>query len=153
MSKDRSYRYVLWRNWRASGKRVLFIGLNPSTADHLCDDPTIRRCIGFARAWGYDGMLVGNLFAFRSRRPDVLRKATSPIGPDNHKWLLEMASAADLHIACWGNAGRFMSQDQAVHKLFDSLHCLKLNSTGTPAHPLYLRKSLTPVPFLKNPVS
>ncbi len=150
-SRDERYRYGLWRNWNPSLGKVLFIGLNPSTADQQQNDPTIRRCIAFAQHWDCGGMLVGNLFAFRATRPPDLRKASQPVGPDNEKWLLKMASAADLVIACWGNVGSYLSQDQSIQELFPKLHCLKLNATGTPAHPLYLQKSLRPSPFYPKP--
>jgi hypothetical protein len=146
-SRDERYRYGLWRNWNPSLGKVLFIGLNPSTADHQQNDPTIRRCIAFAQHWDYGGMLVGNLFAYRATRPVDLRKASKPVGPDNEQWLLKMAAAAKLIIACWGNDGSYLSQDQSIQKLLPKLHCLKLNATGAPAHPLYLRKTLKPVPY------
>ena len=146
-SRDERYRYGLWRNWNPSLGKVLFIGLNPSTADHQQNDPTIRRCIAFAQHWDYGGMLVGNLFAYRATRPPDLRKASQPAGPDNEKWLLRMAAVADLVIACWGNDGSYLSQDQSIQELLPKLHCLKLNTTGAPAHPLYLRKTLKPVPY------
>ena len=146
-SSDNRYRYGLWRNWNPHGRQVLFIGLNPSTADHEQNDPTIRRCIGFARNWGYDGVLVGNLFAYRATRPEDLRKASKPVGPDNQEWLLKLAAAAELVIACWGNEGSYLNQDQSIQPLFHEIHCLKVNSTGTPAHPLYLKKFLRPIPY------
>jgi hypothetical protein len=146
-SRDERYRYGLWRNWNLNTGKVLFIGLNPSTADHEQNDPTIRRCIAFAQRWDCGGMLVGNLFAYRATRPVDLRKARKPVGPDNEQWLLKMAAAAKLIIACWGNDGSYLSQDQSIQKLLPKLHCLKLNATGAPAHPLYLRKTLKPVPY------
>jgi len=146
-SRDERYRYGLWRNWNPSLGKVLFIGLNPSTADHQRNDPTIRRCIAYAQHWDYGGMLVGNLFAYRATRPPDLLKASQPVGPDNEMWLLRMAAAADLIIACWGNNGSYLSQDQSIQKLLPKLHYLKLNASGAPAHPLYLRKTLKPVPY------
>jgi hypothetical protein len=146
-SRDEHYRYALWRNWSPNAGQALFIGLNPSTADQEINDPTIRRCIAYAKNWGYGGVLVGNLFAYRATLPQNLRKTSRPVGPDNEKWLLKMASAADLVIACWGNHGSHLNQDQSIQQLLPELHCLKLNSTGAPAHPLYLKKSLRPSPF------
>ncbi len=146
-SPDRVYRYALWRNWAPIGKRVLFVGLNPSTADETHNDPTIRRCIGFARSWGCSGIAVGNLFGFRATRPAALKKASDPVGEHNREWLATMSQVLDLTIVCWGNHGRFMQQDHSVIPLLVNPHCLQLNSSGTPAHPLYLKKTLFPKSF------
>ena len=78
-----TYRYALRRIWLPAAPQVLFIGLNPSTADEKSDDPTIRRCLGFARSWGYGGLIVANLFAYRATAPSALREARDPIGPLN----------------------------------------------------------------------
>src|SRR5690349_51792 len=86
-SKDHRYRYLLWRTLDKGSKYLAVIGLNPSTADASVNDPTNRRCIGFARDWGYSRLYVVNLFAFRATKPDVLRAAKDPIGVDNDRWL------------------------------------------------------------------
>ena len=80
-SRCRRYRYALWRRWAPGDDYVLLVGLNPSTADHRRDDPTIRRCIGFARDWGYSGLCVANLFAFRATYPRDLFAADDPVAP------------------------------------------------------------------------
>jgi len=146
-SEDRIYRYALWRNWQPGGKRVLFVGLNPSTADEKHNDPTIRRCLGFARDWGFSGLLVGNLFAWRATRPEDLKKAVQAVGPENTDWLLKMDRAAGLTIVCWGNHGKLIGQDRLVTALLNRPYCIKINAGGAPAHPLYLPKSLRPKPF------
>ncbi len=146
-SEDRRYRYGLWRNWRPTGKRILFIGLNPSTADEKRNDPTIRRCLGFARDWGYSGAMVGNLFAYRATRPEDLRKASHPVGPENTDWILKMDGLADQTIVCWGNQGGLMDQDQVIMALLNQPYCMKINASGAPTHPLYLKKSLRPAPY------
>jgi hypothetical protein len=79
----RRYRYSLWRSWRDRGCRVVFILLNPSQANEVGDDPTIRRCMGFAQAWGYSSMEIVNLFAYCATKVSRLRKANDPIGPEN----------------------------------------------------------------------
>src|SRR5271157_168450 len=84
----RTWRYKLWRRWSAAVPMVTFIGLNPSTADEINDDPTVRRCLGFARRWGFGGMSMLNVFAYRSTNPRALRAATDPVGPRNGAALL-----------------------------------------------------------------
>ena len=81
---------------------IAFIGLNPSTADEINDDPTIRRCIGFARRWGFGGMYMLNVFAYRSTNPRELRAATDPVGPRNDAALLTTSRRCDMVVACWG---------------------------------------------------
>jgi hypothetical protein len=146
-SRCRRYRYALWRNWGNGGRRVLFVGLNPSTADARTDDPTMRRCRGFAKAWGFDGMLVGNLFAWRATRPRDLWRSADPVGPRNDRWLVRLAAAADLVVACWGNGGRRLDRDAAFAARHAALHCMQVNADGTPTHPLYLPAGLTPRPW------
>ena len=79
-SKDRAYRYALWRTWDDSLEKLLFIGLNPSTADEIKDDPTMRRCIRFSKDFGFGGFIMANIFAFRSTDPKKLKKIKNPIG-------------------------------------------------------------------------
>ena len=82
-SDCRKYRYVLSRTWNDKKKTILFIGLNPSTADEKIDDPTIRRCINYAQNWGYGSLLMVNLFAYRATIPTELKNVKNPIGNDN----------------------------------------------------------------------
>ena len=140
-STDGVYRYSLWRRW-APGPRLGFIGLNPSTACSERDDPTIRKCIGFARRLGFGGIEVGNLFALRSRWPRALAVAAEPIGPENDSFLLAMAGRMAACVACWGNHGSLFDRDQVVVALMRSrgiqLMCLSLTAKGQPGHPLML---------------
>src|SRR5438128_11131670 len=101
-SRDRRYRYRLWRRWDRSRAVVAFVMLSPSTADAMHDDPTIRRCVGFARAWGCGGVDVVNLFALRATDPRALRKAADPIGPANERHLRRAVRAAGLVVLAWG---------------------------------------------------
>lgn len=80
LSEDRKYRYILSRTWDEAKPAVLFIGLNPSTADEKSDDSTIRKCINYAKCWGYGKILMANLFAFRSTDPSILIHAADPVG-------------------------------------------------------------------------
>ena len=144
LSADRKYRYILSRTWDETKPTVLFIGLNPSTADEEIDDPTIRKCINYAKSWGYGKILMPNLFAFRSTDPNNLKHELDPVGSENNTYILKSASKADLVIACWGNPGRLFNRDKEVISLIPNLHCLKRNKNGTPHHPLYLSKDIKP---------
>jgi hypothetical protein len=151
-SKCRQYRYTLERLWEPSQtESVLFVGLNPSTADAETDDPTVRRMGQFARDWGFGKMTVCNLFAFRATDPRVLKRARDPVGPANIRVLRDQARRANLIVACWGNHGQWQAQAARALPLFMSatrpLICFGLTSLGEPKHPLYLRRSLAPVPL------
>ena len=138
------YRYALTRQW-AEGPRVLFVMLNPSRADAVEDDPTIGRCVGFAKSWGFGSLAVGNLFAFRTPSPALLVQAHDPIGADNEHWLDKLQRAADLTVAAWGNHGSFRGRGKAVARTLSSPHILRLNKTGEPAHPLYIPADTRPI--------
>ena len=144
-SKDRIYRYALWRVWNNKLPKVLFIGLNPSTADEVKDDPTIRRCINYAKDWGYGGYIMGNIFAYRSTDPKNLKITNDPIGIDNNSWLIKLHSEASLTIGAWGNHGKYLDRGEEVSNLIDNLYCLKITKEGHPSHPLYLPGNLKPI--------
>lgn len=143
LSACRIYRYALWRRW-GPGAYAMFIGLNPSTADEMNDDPTIRRCIGFARAWGYDALCMANLFAYRATDPADMKKAVDPIGGANDHVLTTLARGAGIVVAAWGAHGTYKRRDQSVRLLVNDLHYLRLTKDGHPGHPLYLPGTLTP---------
>lgn len=154
-SEDRKYRYMLTRQWDDTKPYVAFVGLNPSTADEHLDDPTIRRCIGFAKAWGMGGVIMVNLFAYRATDPRDMKGESAPIGPENNKYLLETIKHANTIVAAWGNHGRHMYRDLTVKRMFQEqefagyIHfCyLELSKNGNPKHPLYLKKDLVPRSF------
>ncbi|MCK0152908.1 DUF1643 domain-containing protein [Alcanivorax sp. S6407] len=146
-SRCRQYRYALWRQWAEGDDFILLIGLNPSTANHRQDDPTIRRGMGFARDWGYSGLCVANLFAFRATYPKDLFAAADPVGPKNDQWLRKLANQADLVVAAWGNLGHHMDRAHQVANRLGNLHAIRVNASGDPAHPLYLPKHLTAHPW------
>ncbi len=137
LSRCRKYRYALWRTWDDSLPFVMFVGLNPSTADENTDDPTLIRCMNFAKSWGYGGVCMANLFAFRATDPNVMKSAEKPVGRLNNKWLRELAGQAGLVVAAWGNDGAYLGRSQKVVNMIPQLHCLKMNKSGEPAHPLY----------------
>ena len=142
-SPCRTYRYALHRKW-GQGACALFIGLNPSTADEKRNDPTIRRCIGFARSWGYDGLVMANLFAFRATQPADMKLAADPVGPDNDATLCQLAKDAGVVVAAWGAHGAHLDRGAQVRAMLPGLHHLRLTKDGHPGHPLYLPASLTP---------
>jgi len=144
LSDCRKYRYALWRTWDDSHPYVMFVGLNPSTADEVSDDPTLTRCVNFAKSWGYGGVCMANLFAFRATEPSDMKAATDPIGQENNKWLTQLANNAGLVVAAWGNEGAFLNRSTQVIELLPNLHCLKINKSGEPAHPLYQKASSQP---------
>lgn len=147
LSADRKYRYVLTRIWDETKPTVVFIGLNPSTADEEVDDKTIRKYIGYAKRWGYGKLIMVNLFAFRSTDPSMLKRVEDPVGPDNDSYIQKCVSESNLVIACWGNHGKLLNRDKVLMDSLPNLVCLKRNKNGTPHHPLYLSKDITPMPY------
>jgi hypothetical protein len=146
-SSDRVHRYALWRTWDEKKGIAMFIGLNPSTADEIKNDPTVSRCINYAKRWGFGGMIMSNIFACRATDPKVMKGAEDPVGSKNDQWLLKLAKEASLILAVWGNHAEFMARGKAVMSLLKGteLHCLAMNKTGHPKHPLYCSGSLKPV--------
>jgi len=138
------YRYHLWRQWDAQRPRVTFVLLNPSTADASHNDPTIRRCIDFAREWGFGCLSVVNLYAWRSPSPQNLTRVADPVGPENDAYLSAAAAQSACLIAAWGRFGRYSERDREVMELLiayaSRLFCLSLNQDGSPKHPLYIKK-------------
>jgi len=133
-----NYRYAISRVWDSQLSRVLFICLNPSTADADLDDPSLRRCIRFAQAWGYGGVVMGNLFAFRATRPRVLSDVQDPIGPENDRWLTRLRAASEVAVAAWGNRGALQDRARIVTARPGKLYCLGRTASGAPRHPLYV---------------
>jgi hypothetical protein len=146
------YRYRLWRRWDGSLPRVVFVMLNPSTADHRQDDPTIRRCIGFARDWGYGGLVVVNLFAYRTASVTALFQARDPVGPDNDRHVAATCGRAAAVVLAWGVHGTRHGRAEGVLGLLARhrarLLCLGTTRHGHPRHPLYLPGSIRPAPFV-----
>ena len=148
-SSCRTYRYSLCRIWDKKKKYVLFIGLNPSTANEEADDPTIRRCVNYSKDWGYGGFMMVNLFAYRTTLPYNLKKVKYPVGGENDKYIVILSKKADITVAAWGNNGNLYSRDKQVFNLVSSLMCLRINKSGQPAHPLYLKKDLKLTKFAR----
>jgi hypothetical protein len=145
------YRYRLARVWDAALPRVTFVLLNPSTADRHRDDPTIRRCIGFAQAWGYGGVEVLNLFAWRATKPRDLRRASAPVGPANDRHLRAAARRCGRVVVAWGTHGAWQGRGQAALALLRrhgcTPLCLGLTRDGQPRHVLYRRYETRPTVY------
>ena len=162
ISECGKYRYSLTRKW-ADGPRCVFIMLNPSTADAIQDDPTIRRCIGFAKDWGCGELIVVNLFAYRATEPKDMLAADDPVGPENMEYVKRAvrlaAGEGDRYgmppagpvVCAWGAHGGHMGQDQTVRGWIEAElvtpMALAFTKDGQPRHPLYLKRDLTPIPF------
>jgi len=146
-SRCGQYRYALWREWDSTLPQVLFIGLNPATADAEKEDNTMRRCLYYAKSWGYGSMAVGNLFAFRTTWPTELKKAPDPVGKYNDRWLGKLSVNANLVVAMWGNDGSFLGRAGKVIRRFPDLHCFKLTAQGQPHHTRGLPNGLKPRPL------
>jgi len=113
-SSDRKYRYTLRRSISMSPGTLCFVMLNPSTADETQDDPTIRRCIGFATKWGFGQLLIVNIFALRSTDPEHLYGHVDPIGPENDDVLYRAFVESDQVVAAWGNHGSHLGRADLV---------------------------------------
>lgn len=149
------YRYWLTRKWDDTRFTLPIIMLNPSTADASVDDPTIRRCIAFARQRGFGGIRVMNLFSFRSPSPAAMKAAIDPVGPGNDGFLNDMLRAvAEIGIpvlAAWGTHGSFRRRDMMLGSFAKlagaQLVCLGTTKDGHPKHPLYVKGDQPFVPF------
>jgi hypothetical protein len=155
------YRYSLWRRWDFERPAVLFVMLNPSTADAEVDDPTIRRCIGFARGWGAGGLRVCNLYAWRATDPSQLACVLAPVGEQtgienrNDAAIAAAASDAGRIVAAWGaSSGPLVTRPSSVLEILArhgrvDVEALALTFSGAPRHPLYVRADVEPVVYAK----
>lgn len=154
---DGRYRYRLWRIWDEAGERLVWVMLNPSVADGTSDDPTIRKCMGFARRWGFGSIEVVNLYAFRATAPRVLHAAIKEfgepyaIGPRNEQSVLDVCGRAKTVIAAWGMKDWAVSHAARVKRVLleqrPSVICLGRTEAGQPRHPLYVPYEKTPEIF------
>lgn len=153
LSMDGMYRYRLVRRWAPGRGVIAFVMLNPSTADAVADDPTIRRCMGFARGFDCGGVDVVNLYAYRATQPVDLRRAMEQgvdvVGPWNTEFLDDAADRADALIVAWGavpafaesRAAEVAARLAAKRELF----CLGRTGSGQPRHPLFVVAEQRPV--------
>lgn len=153
ISECQKYRYSLTRVWDESKPSILFVGLNPSTADADKDDPTIKKLIAYTKAWGYGGFEIVNLFAYRSSDPkNLYNKQAIAIGPGNTTYLKQAASSHVKTICMWGNQAKEISETvTAIWTQYfrgKGAYCFKINRDGSPAHPLYLPGSCKLIKFV-----
>lgn len=152
-SPDRRYRYWLESKLDGGDGVCMFVMLNPSTADETRSDPTVTRCKGFARRWGYGALWVCNIFALRSTSPDALRENPDPTGPLNDGHILRYARGADTIVCAWGNHGLHGGRGERVMRMLEGeglsgrMCHLGLTGRDQPRHPLYLRADTRPVGF------
>lgn len=148
------YRYALERLWDTALPAVLFVMMNPSTANPIMDDPTVAKCGRFARRWGYGRLLVGNTYAWRSTDQRGLLDAEDPVGPLNNDWLLTMAREASLVVFAFGTPTskpllpRGMEVANTLHAQGIIPHALRLTAANRPWHPLYLPDSIMPISWI-----
>lgn len=151
LSLDEKYRYHLWRRVSDSPNVVVFVMLNPSTADAATDDPTIRKCMEFARRWGFGRVDVVNLFAWRATNPKELPRVAEPVGLENDGRLVERCLGAEWVIAAWGSNKFAASRARLVtHMLTGTgvhLRCLRKSKDGHPWHPLYVPYATMPITY------
>lgn len=135
------YRYLLTRTTGAARSRLAFVLLNPSTADAQRNDPTIRRCIGYAQRWGFGRLEIVNIFAYRTTYPRELWAQDDPVGAGNDAWIRRVARRADRVVAAWGAHGSALGRSTRIAQLLDGVEvwCLGMTGAGEPRHPLYLR--------------
>jgi hypothetical protein len=142
------YRYSLWRIWDESAPRMAFMMFNPSTADEQYDDQTIKRCIGFAKGWGFGSLEVINLFAYRATDPKELKQVNNPVGPDNDSHILEAIERVDRVVLAWGTNGVYQKRNEKVLRLlsgYENLYALELTKASHPKHPLFVRADIAPI--------
>lgn len=148
LSPDRRYRYRLWRIWSELAPPAAFCMLNPSTATEDVDDPTIRRCIRFAQAWGHGGIVVVNLFALRSRFPAELLQVQDPVGVDNDNWIEAERGRCARFVCAWGDPPlRLQGRADRVAGMIGAAACFGVTKSGNPRHPLYMRSTAALQPF------
>lgn len=152
VSADTRYRYTLYRKW-SDDPPVTFIMLNPSTADALEDDPTIRKCAGFAARWRCGAIYVGNLFAFRATKPADMRRVHDPVGVENQKHVLRLMAQSPMTVCAWGAHGNYQNQDKIFLSWVSgvlpiNIKIFGLTKNGQPQHPLMLPYSTSLIDWM-----
>lgn len=154
VSPCETYRYLLTRMWDQELPGVLFVMLNPSTADANQDDPTIRRCIRFARDWGHGALRVVNLFAYRATDPRALALADDPVGPENFLHVTSAILASSQVVVAWGAHSMAEQQSEGLLQEIRGSGkvpmCLGQCAGGAPRHPLYVKGNTLPVGYGRN---
>lgn len=150
--KSRVYRYDLWRLWDETKPMILWVMLNPSTADEYKLDPTVTRCKSFSIKWGYGSFHVANIFALRATDPKELQKHENPVGSDNNKWIDKLSARADRVMVAWG-ADKMVRETMRYVNVLEIIlkhkkpYCLGKTKEGYPRHPLYVSSGQAPELF------
>lgn len=153
MDDAKEYRYLFECNWSAGERFVTFILLNPSVGNVTQTDPTLARCMYYAKLWGYDGFKVVNLYAFIATDPDRLLDTVDPVGPENDRYIRLAAEQSETVVLAWGSS---ITSEDAKKRMEATIElvrhkrpqCLKMTVDGNyPRHPLYLPKNVQPVPY------
>ena len=145
------YRYALDRLWDNTLPAVMFVMMNPSTADPMADDPTVAKCGRLARRWGYGRLLVGNTFAWRATDQRALADASDAVGPMTDTWLAKMSAEADKVVFAFGTPtvkALLPHGVKTVRTMVEAgadAYVLRLSASGRPWHPLYLPDAVLPV--------
>jgi len=145
-SDDRKFRFSLWRIWNEDKPRVMFIGLNPSTANEYKSDATITRVTGFAKDWGFGGFYMLNLFTYITPYPEELKQCSDPEKLSDF-YLQNISEKCKRVIFAWGTFKQAKERAEHVIKMFPDAFCLYKNNDGTPIHPLYVKADTIPVKF------
>ena len=152
ISEDKLYRYLLYRRWSRGGE-LLWVMLNPSTADAEEDDATTRRCIALSSGWGFGAAVIVNLFGYISTDPKKLNSINDPVGPDNNSVLLDRLKKNNDCMVAWGSRPEidlFQSRVKEISKhLPNTVMCLGLTKQNYPRHPLRVSSSTKPVRYAK----
>lgn len=156
-SPDGKYRYVLTREWNKQGSKTInFLMMNPSTADANILDPTVKKCVKWSVLWGYDKLIITNLFAYRSTDVKQIYKVLDPIGPDNNYHIEQTFKMCHngLVVAAYGNNGKHLNRNLEAEALAAiagvDLYCLRTTKLDLPEHPLYLPSNLEPALWRNN---
>ena len=144
-SNSRKYRYALWRIWDDKKPMIMFIGLNPSTANESDDDPTIRRVKRFAYDWGYGGVYMCNCFSYISTNPNYLKDFNTTV--TDNAWIYLFAAKCAAKVFAWGNFKIAEERGKELSGFFPEALCLGKNKNGSPKHPLYIAANTKPILF------
>ena len=143
-SKDRLYRYTIFRQWKEENNLLLCICLNPSVANETNEDLTLNRCVSFAKDNDFDGVYITNLFSYVSTDPKELYGVDDPIGEETDAYIVSLSGKASSILIAWGNGGRYLDRANQILNILpkEKIYYLKLNATGEPSHPSRLPRNL-----------
>ncbi|MGN7300360.1 DUF1643 domain-containing protein [Ferdinandcohnia sp. SAFN-114] len=148
---SRTYRYSMSRIWDESKKKIVFIMLNPSIANETADDNTTKKCITFAKKFGYGSLEIINLFAYVATDYNELKNLSREvaIGKENIDYIIRAVNSADKIVAAWGENGTIHQRNKDIENLLRGydIDCLKVTARGFPSHPLFLSYKCELIPY------